>query len=139
MKNFRVAELFLWLELDTAFRRLSIVCSLFRVQGQICVQKAGVQENQPNHTTTLGKHLCRRRLQHINPSQLHWMFREFPVSLGLQLAPKRYVRYVHLQLFVLFENQGLLAKSHHINFRKPRILGFLRGCAAKHFGLAAVT
>ena len=44
-----MAGLFLSLQLDTASRRLSIECSPFRVQGQICVPKAGVQAYQPSH------------------------------------------------------------------------------------------
>jgi hypothetical protein len=98
--------LFLSLPLDTAFRMLSIVCSLFRVPGQICVQKAGAQVSQPNHTVKQGKHQCIPRLQHRNPSLQHWMFHEFRVLLGLQRVPKLCDRYVHLLLGVWFENQG---------------------------------
>jgi len=105
-----VAELFLSLALGIAFRRLSTVCSLFRGQGQIFSQKAGAQEIQPNHTMKLGKRRCIRRLQCRNPSRQRWLFHEFPVSVGLQLVPKLYGRYVRRQLVALFENQGLLAK-----------------------------
>jgi hypothetical protein len=105
-----VVELFLSLALGTAFRKLSIVCSRFRGQGQISFQKAGAQEIQPNHTMTLGKRLCILRLQCRNPSLQRWLFHEFPVSVGLQLVPKLYVRYVRRQLVALFENQGQLAK-----------------------------
>ena len=104
-----VVGLFLSLVLGIAFRRLSIVCSLFRVQGQIFFQKAGAQANQPNHTVKRGKGLCILRLRCRNPSLQRWLFHESPVWLGVQLVPKLYVRYVRRQLGVLFENQGLLA------------------------------
>jgi hypothetical protein len=129
-----VAELFLSLERGTAFRMLSIVCNLSRVQGRIFVQKADVQANQPNHTVKLGKHRCIRRLRRMNPSLQRWMFRVFLVSLGLQRVPRLCDRYVHLQLVVLFENQILLAKKiHHIYFGKRQILGFLPDQSRKAF------
>ena len=90
---------------------LSIVCSLVRVQGQICVPKAGDQANQPNHTAKRGKRRCIRRLQRINPNLPRWMSRGCPVSSEVQRVPKLCARYVHLQLFGLFENQGQLAKN----------------------------
>ena len=105
-----MVEIFLSLLLDTAFRRLSIVCSLFRVQGQISGWKADVQAIQPNHIMTRGKRRCILRLQRRHPSLQRWLFREYPVSVAVRLAPKLCDRYVHLQLVVLFENQGLLAK-----------------------------
>ena len=120
-----VVELFLSLALGIAFRRLSIVCSRFRGQGQISFQKVGAQEIQPNHTVTLGKRRCIRRLQCRNPSLQRWLFHEFPVSVGLQLVPKLYVRYVRRQLVALFENQGLLASFHQFFYGQGQILGFL--------------
>jgi len=101
--------LFLSPLLGIAFRRRGIVCSLFRGQGQISSQKAGVQANQPNHTVKRGKRLCIRRPRRRNPSLQRWLFHEYPFSLGVQLVPKLCVRYVRRQLGVLFENQGLLA------------------------------
>jgi hypothetical protein len=106
-----VVGLFLLLVQGIAFRRLNIVCSLFRGQGQIFFQKADDQANQPNHIMIRDKHRCKLRLQRRNPNQQHWMFREFQVSVALQPVPKLYGRYVQLQLAVLFENQGLLAKN----------------------------
>jgi hypothetical protein len=105
-----VVELFLSLALGIAFRRLSIVYSLSPGQGQISSQKAGAQEIQPNRTMTLGKRQCIHRLQRKNPSRQRWLFHEFLVFVGVPLVPILYVRYVHLQLVVLFENRGLLAK-----------------------------
>ena len=105
-----VVGLFLLRLLGIAFRMRGIVCSLFLGQGQIFFQKAGDQEIQPNRTMTLGKRQCIRRLQRRNPSRQRLLFHEFLVFVGVPLAPILYVRYVHLQLVVLFENQGLLAK-----------------------------
>lgn len=131
-----MVELFLSLALGIAFRRLSIVCSRFRGQGQISFQKAGAQEIQPNHTVTLGKRRCILRLQCRNPSLQRWLFHEFPVSVGLQLVPKLYVRYDRRQLVVLFENQGLLASFHQFFYGNGQILGFLpNDFSAKHFGI----
>ena len=105
-----VVELFLSLPLDTAFHKPSIVCNLFRGQGQIFAQKADGQAIQPNHTMIRGKRRCILRLRHRNPSLQRWLFRECPVSVAVRLVPKLCDRYVHLQFVVLFENQGLLAK-----------------------------
>ena len=93
-----VAELFLSLALGTAFRRLSIGCSLVRVQGQICVQKAGAQESLPIPTVIRGKRRCIRRLRRRNPSLQRWLFHGFQVSAEARLVPKLYGHYVHLQL-----------------------------------------
>jgi hypothetical protein len=132
--GFREAELFLSLPLDIASRMLSIVCSLFLVQGQIFCWKVGVQANQPNHRVKPGKRLCIRRLRRSYPSLRRWLFHVCQVSVGLQRVPRLCDRYVHLQLVVLFENQGLLAKNHHIiYFRKPLILVFLPEASRKAF------
>ena len=119
---------------------LSIVCNLFLLQGQIFDWKVDVQAIQPNHRVKLGKRRCIRRLRRMNPSLQRWMFRVFLVFGGLQLVPRLCDRYVHLQLVVWFENQGLLAKKFlHIYFGKPQILGFLPNPPTKHFGLSSIT
>ncbi len=102
----------------TAFRMRDIGYSLFRVQDQICVQTTGVQESQPNHTRKRGRRLRKHRLRCRNPSLQRLLFHEFRVSAGLQLGPKPYVRYVHRQLDVLFENQGQLAKNSPLKINK---------------------
>ncbi len=107
---------------DTASRMPSIGCILVRVQGQIYVPTAGAQANQPNHTAKQGKHRCIRRLQGKYPSLPHCLFRGYPVSSAVQQVPKLCGRYVHLQLFGLFENQGQLAKnSPHKREEPPNI------------------
>jgi hypothetical protein len=124
--SFRVVELFLSLELGTASRKLGIVCSLFRGQGQTCVLKADCQVSQPNHTMRQDRRLYTHRRQRMNPNPQHCWFREFPISEVLQLVPKLYVRYVRRQLGVLSENQGLLAKIFTSKKSDKRaILGFL--------------
>jgi len=125
-----VVGLFLSLVLGTAFRRLGIVCSLFRGQGQICVLRVGAPASQPNRIMKRGKHLCTLRLQHTNPSQQHWMFHEFRVFVGLQLVPKLCVRYVRQQLGVWFENQGQLAKNSPLKINK---IGNIRVSALRFF------
>jgi hypothetical protein len=115
------------LALDTATHTPDTVCIPFRVQGRICVPRADDLANQPSHKAKRGIRRCIRRLRGICPSLLRWMFHGCPVSLEVQRVPKLCGRYVHLQLFGLFENQGQSAKKfHHINLRKPQILGFLR-------------
>jgi hypothetical protein len=99
-------RLFLSLELDTAFHKIDIVCSLFRVRGQIFAQKADVQASQPNRTGKQGRRLCILRLRRRNPSLQRWLFHEFQVSAESRQAPKLYVRYVRRQFGVWFENQG---------------------------------
>jgi hypothetical protein len=135
LKNsfFRVVELFLSLPLDIASRKPNIVYNLSRVQGQIYVQKADVQASRPNHTMKRGKRRYIHRLQRMNPSLQHWMFREFLVSLGLLLVPRLCDRYVHLQLVVWFENQGLLAKISPYSLQEGQILGFLPDKSHKTF------
>jgi hypothetical protein len=128
-----VAELSLSLLLDIASRMLSIVCSLFLVRGQIFGWKEGVQVNQPNRRVKQGKRRCIRRLLRSYPNLLRLLFHVCRVSVGLQQVPRLCGRYVHLQFVVLFENQGLLAKNHHIYFGKTLILGF-PPASAKHFG-----
>ena len=103
--------LFLSLAQGTAFRKQGIVCSLSRELDQISYRKAGVLANQPNHIMRQDKHLCIHRLQHRNPNLQHLWFHEYLVFAGLQLVPKLYVRCVHLQLVVLFENQDQSAKK----------------------------
>jgi hypothetical protein len=127
------AELSLSLPPDTAFRRLSIVCSLFLVQDQISGWKAGVQASQPNRRVKLGKRRCILRLRRNYPSLPRWLFHVCRVSVGLQPVPRLCDRYVHLQLVVWFENQSLLAKNHHIYFRERQILGFLPEASRKAF------
>jgi hypothetical protein len=123
---FRVVELFLLLELDTASRKLGIVCSLFRGQGQICVLKADDQVSRPNHIMIQGRRLYIRRRQRKNPNPQRCWFREFPISGVLQPVPKLCVRYVRRQLGVLSENQGLWAKIFTSKKSDKRaILGFL--------------
>ena len=131
-----MVELFLSLPLGTAFHKPSIVCSLFRVQGQISDWKADVQAIQPNHIMTRDKRRCILRLQCRHPSLQRWLFREYQVFVAVRLVPKLCGRYVHLQLVVLFENQGLLAKFSPIFYGKGQILGFLPNAfSAKHFGI----
>ena len=83
-----------------------IVCSRFRVQGQICVHSAGVRAIQPNHKAKLGKRRCIHRLRRSYPNPQRLLFHEFPVSAGLLQVPRLCVRYVRQPLGVLFENQG---------------------------------
>jgi hypothetical protein len=90
---------------------LSIVCSLSRVQDPISAQKVDDQASRPNHIVKLGKRQCTRRHQHMNPNQQQRLFHVFQVFSVVQLVPKLCGHYVDLQLFGLFENQGLLAKN----------------------------
>jgi hypothetical protein len=113
-----VVELFLWLQLDTAFRMRGIVCNLSRGQGQIFSLKVDVRESQPNRIMKRGKRRCILRLQYKNPSLQRWLFHVFRVFAGLQRVPKLCVRYVHQQLGVWFENQGQLAKNSPLKINK---------------------
>ena len=124
--------LLLW---DTAFRRLSIVCSRVPELDQISSQKSDDQVHLPNHKATRDKRRCIRRLQCIHPNQPQHWFHEYPTSSAVLQGPKLYVRYVHLRLGGSSENQGQSAKTFHLPIFSARraILGFLPQSYAGYF------
>jgi hypothetical protein len=129
-----VVELFLSQQQGIAFHKLNIVCSRSRVQDPIFVRKEDVLANQPNRTEKRDKRQCILRLQCRNPSLQRRLFHVYLVFVEDPWVPKLCGRYVRLQLVVLFENQGLLAKIHLLKSRKRKILGFRRWQTTKYFG-----
>ena len=119
-----VVELFLSQQQGIAFHKLSIVCSRSRVQDPIFVRKEDVLANQPNRTEKRDKHQCILRLQCRNPSLQRRLFHVYLVFVEDQWVPKLCGRYVRLQLVVLFENQGLLAKNSPTKIKKAEDIRF---------------
>jgi hypothetical protein len=108
-----MAVLFLSLRLGNSSRTISIVCSLFRGQGQISSPMSGAQAFLPSRTGTRGNRLCMCRIQCTRPSRQQRSFRECPASAEAPQVPRLGDRYARLQLVVCFENQGQWAKTFH--------------------------
>jgi hypothetical protein len=108
-----MGELFLWLRLGIASRRLSTVCSLPLGQGRISSLTWDVQACLPSRTATRGKRLCTRRLRRTRPSRQQRWFHGCPASSAVLRVPRLCVRCVRLQPFCSSENQGLSAKTFH--------------------------
>ena len=104
-------ELFLWLRLGIASRRLSIVCSLALGQGRISSQKLDAPARLPSHKVTRGKRPRKRRLRCKRPSLPQRWFHGCPAFSEALRVPKLCVRCVRLQLVCSSENQGLSAKT----------------------------
>jgi hypothetical protein len=107
-------ELFLWLRLGIASRKLSTVCSLALGQGQISSQKSDAQARLPSHTATRGKRQCTHHLRCRCPSRQQRWFHVFPASSAVLRVPRLCGRCVLLQPFCSSENPGLSAKTFTI-------------------------
>ena len=108
-------ELFLWLRLGIASRRLSTVCSLALGQDRISSQKSDAQARLPSHTATRGKRRCTHRLRRTRPSRQQRWFHVCPASSEAPLVPRLCDRCVRLQPVCSSENQGLSAKTFHLS------------------------